>query len=69
MLIPSLNSGPAAAAATMQVWQFTLENVAVRMNQAGSGSMMGNPEISCDKAKVICADCKLFEPMNKGPAA
>lgn len=41
-----------------QVWQFTLENVRLRMTGAGYSM----PDICCDKAKVVCVDCKQFEP-------
>ena len=42
----------------LQVWQFTLENVRLRMTGAGYSM----PDICCDKAKVVCVDCKQFEP-------
>uniref|UniRef100_A0A7R9V6L5 Transcription initiation factor IIA subunit 2 n=1 Tax=Chlamydomonas euryale TaxID=1486919 RepID=A0A7R9V6L5_9CHLO len=43
------------------VWQFTLENVVLKLNQ-GSGSMSSAPQIQCERAKVVCMDCKLLEP-------
>eukprot|EP00798_Chlamydomonas_sp_ICE-L_P008049 gene8049-1283_t len=43
------------------IWQFTLEDVNVRINQAGNGTMLSSPEIICDKARVVCVDAKLLE--------
>mmetsp|Transcript_2764 Transcript_2764/g.5704 ORF Transcript_2764/g.5704 Transcript_2764/m.5704 type:complete len:122 (-) Transcript_2764:195-560(-) len=43
------------------VWQFTLENVALRLNH-GNSAMGAAPEIKCDKAKVVCVDCRLLDP-------
>jgi transcription initiation factor TFIIA small subunit len=42
------------------VWQFTLDKVCLRMTNVGPGYM--TPDIFCDKAKVVCVDCKLLEP-------
>mmetsp|Transcript_18565 Transcript_18565/g.39848 ORF Transcript_18565/g.39848 Transcript_18565/m.39848 type:complete len:120 (+) Transcript_18565:222-581(+) len=43
------------------VWQFTLENVSMKLNQTGTGSMNNAPEVCCDRAKVVCVDSKLLE--------
>lgn len=41
------------------VWQFNLENVIFKLNTSGQGSMTTAPEVTCDKAKVICIDAAL----------
>jgi hypothetical protein len=45
-----------------QVWQFTLQNVNFRVSQGSGSTGSGSVDIRCDKAKVICVDCKLLEP-------
>jgi hypothetical protein len=41
------------------VWQFTLSDVAFRLNANGSGSMKKAPEVACEKMKIVCVDEKL----------
>lgn len=43
----------------LQVWQFTLSNVAFRLNPSGTGSLKKSAEVLCDKAKIVCVDVKL----------
>lgn len=42
-----------------QVWQFTLSDVAFKLNASGTGSLKKAPEVTCEKAKVTCVDIKL----------
>jgi hypothetical protein len=42
-----------------QVWQFTLSDVAFKLNHTGTGSLKKAPEVTCDKAKIVCVDIKL----------
>ncbi|WIA22082.1 hypothetical protein OEZ86_008500 [Tetradesmus obliquus] len=41
------------------VWQFTLSDVAFKLNASGTGSLKKAPEVTCDKAKIVCVDIKL----------
>jgi hypothetical protein len=43
----------------LQVWQFTLSDVAFKLNASGTGSLKKAPEVTCDKAKIVCVDIKL----------
>lgn len=41
------------------MWQFTLSDVAFKLNASGTGSMKKAPEVNCDKMKIVCVDEKL----------
>jgi hypothetical protein len=49
----------AGLALSLQVWQFTLSDVAFKLNASGTGSLKKAPEVTCEKAKIVCVDIKL----------
>eukprot|EP00197_Chlamydomonas_leiostraca_P011276 CAMPEP_0202865256 /NCGR_PEP_ID=MMETSP1391-20130828/5460_1 /ASSEMBLY_ACC=CAM_ASM_000867 /TAXON_ID=1034604 /ORGANISM="Chlamydomonas leiostraca, Strain SAG 11-49" /LENGTH=229 /DNA_ID=CAMNT_0049545069 /DNA_START=134 /DNA_END=823 /DNA_ORIENTATION=+ len=49
------------------VWQFTLENVNLRLTNMGTAAVP--PEVTCARAKVVCVDAKLLEEGDAAAAA
>eukprot|EP00878_Enallax_costatus_P002441 GHUV01002618.1.p2 GENE.GHUV01002618.1~~GHUV01002618.1.p2 ORF type:complete len:119 (+),score=39.72 GHUV01002618.1:313-669(+) len=47
------------------VWQFLLSDVAFKLSATGTGSMKKAPEVTCDKAKIVCVDIKLAGPQGQ----
>lgn len=41
------------------MWQFTVLNVAFKLNASGTGTMKKAPEVKCDKMKIVCVDQSL----------
>jgi hypothetical protein len=47
--------------AVVQVWQFQLEDVELKLNPSGVGSIQQYESVTTDKAKIVCVDAKLLD--------
>jgi hypothetical protein len=43
----------------LQVWQFKLSDVAIKVNPTGTGSMKKVPTVECKKMALTCVDVQL----------
>lgn len=47
------------------VWQFQLEDVELKLNPSGVGSIQPYEAVTTDKAKIVCVDAKLMEQQDE----
>jgi transcription initiation factor TFIIA small subunit len=47
------------------VWQFQLEDIELKLNPSGVGSIQPYEPVRTEKAKIVCVDAKLMEQQDE----